>query len=725
MIRAAFAFFLLLGPAAVCAETARIISGEHADFTRLVVELPAALDWQLGRTATGYEFVIKGTTQPTYDLTGVWDRIPRSRLQALWADPESGALRMTMSCPCHAFPFEYRPGMIVIDMRDGPAPKGSAFELALDGTDAAVADASEDTADARPFSGEGTVYNWLDPVNAGVSEAAASRPEIPLPTGNVSLNPLRDELLEQISRGAAEGVVDMTLPGKAPTVAEVSRDSLPWSRIRIGEMPGVEARTLRTSEPQMQPDGSACQADDTLAISDWGTDEPASVQLANARAGLLSEFDVPDPEAVKHTMRVHLFLGFGAEAIQYAAFLDPQPADDDLRLYTDMARIIDGLENPSSVFSPMLNCDGPAALWAALLHTRLPTGPGVNPAAIVRSFAALPPHLRNHLGPELAEKLLDRGNAEEARMIRDAMARTPWVAAEEIELMEAKADLSDGNLDVAATRADAAIAGGADGIEAVLTLVEVAFRKGEPVTPDLAEMARSFLNETNGSDKEAAVRRALVLALGLSGQTSAAMEEVTHLPLVVSELWQVVSTRANDDSFLEFAVLPAGSQPPQTVPAVATMVADRLVSLGFAEAALVWLGPVDDTADPERRIIAARAEQARGDARRALALLQGLDGTAVESLRAEALVQLGTLDVAAAALRTAGEDEAAGRLMTWQGNWARLAEDGPAAWQTAAGFAVAARPAETGLLAQGEALLMDSQSARQAVTDLLAAVAAE
>ncbi len=725
MIRAAFAIFLLLGPAAVCAETARIISGEHEDFTRLVVEMPAAVDWQLGRTATGYEFVIKGTTQPTYDMTGVWDRIPRSRLQALWADPESGALRMTMSCPCHAFPFEYRPGMIVIDMRDGPAPKGSAFELALDGSDVAVADGSKETADAKPVSVAGTVYNWLDPVNAGISEKAVSRPEIPLPTGNVSLNPLRDELLEQISRGAAEGVVDMTLPGKAPTVAEVSRDGLPWSRIRIGEMPGVEARTARTSEPQMQPDGSACQPDASLAIGDWGTDEPASVQLANARAGLLSEFDVPDPEAVKHTMRAHLFLGFGAEAIQYAAFLDPQPADDDLRLYTDMARIIDGLENPSSAFSPMLNCDGPAALWAALLHTRLPTGPGVNPAAIVRSFAALPPHLRNHLGPELAEKLLDRGNAEEARMIRDAMARTPWVAAEEIELMEAKADLSHGNLDVAATRADAAIAGGADGIEAVLTLVEVAFRKGEPVTPELAEMARSFLNETKGSERESSVRRALVLALGLSGQTSAAMEEVTHLPLVVSELWQVVSARANDDSFLEFAVVPAGSLPPQTVPAVATMVADRLVSLGFAEAALVWLGPVDDTADPERRIIAARAEQARGDARRALALLQGLDGTVVESLRAEALVQLGTLDVAAAALRTAGDDEAAGRLMTWQRNWARLAEDGPAAWQTAAGFAVADRPAETGLLAQGEALLADSQSARQAVADLLAAVAAE
>jgi hypothetical protein len=723
MIRAVCVILIL--PSALCAETARIISGEHDDFTRLVVELPIAEDWRLGRTETGYEFVVNGPTQPSYDLTGVWDRIPRARLRALWADPETGSLRMTISCPCHAFPFELRAGVVVIDVRNGPAPKGSAFEMALDGSPVDVEIASDETTGALPRLATVTSYDWLAPGFAGRTTAAVAGRDLPLPTEGVSLNPLRDELLEQISRGAAEGVVDMTLPGKPPTVAAVDRDGLPWSRITIGEIPGVEARTDQSPDAELQPDGAACLPDDRLAISDWGTDEAASVQLANARSGLLGEFDVPDPKAVKQTMRAHLFLGFGAEAIQYGAFLDPDPTDQDLRLYTDMARIMDGMESPASVFAGMLSCDGAAALWAALLYARLPTGPEVNATAIARSFAALPPHLRRHLGAGLAQKLLDRGDGEEARMIRDAMARTPWIASADIDLLEARAGLSEGDLEVAETRADAALVGGADGLEAALTLVEAAFRKGTPVTPDLAETARSFLNETKGTGAEPAVRRALVLSLALSAQTDAAFDEVALAPTVVSDLWQVVSARATDDAFLQFAVVPAGSSPPSTTAEVATVVSSRLLSLGFPEAALIWLGPVDASATPERRLIAARAEQARGDARRALALVQGVGGIEAESLRAEALIQLGTLDAAITALNAAGENDDAQRVLVWQRDWTRLAVDGPEGWKTAAEFAVSDAPVETGLLAQGAALLEDSQSARLAVATLLAAVPAD
>ena len=38
------------------AETARVLSGEHADFTRLAIELPEASAWRVGRTAMGYAF---------------------------------------------------------------------------------------------------------------------------------------------------------------------------------------------------------------------------------------------------------------------------------------------------------------------------------------------------------------------------------------------------------------------------------------------------------------------------------------------------------------------------------------------------------------------------------------------------------------------------------------------------------------------------------------------
>ena len=82
-------------------QTARVMSGEHADFTRLVIELPGAGGWTLGRTATGYAFASDDRVQPTYDLATVWDRIPRSRLQSLRTDPGSGVLLSSFACPCH------------------------------------------------------------------------------------------------------------------------------------------------------------------------------------------------------------------------------------------------------------------------------------------------------------------------------------------------------------------------------------------------------------------------------------------------------------------------------------------------------------------------------------------------------------------------------------------------------------------------------------------------
>ena len=197
MIRLLVLLAVLSSPAA--AETARVASGEHADFTRLVIELPAPSDWTLGRTAMGYGFATLAKAQPAYDLSRVWDRIPRSRLQALRADPANGALLLTLACNCHVFPFEVQPGMVAMDIRTGPAPPGSAFEAAF-----APATAAQPR-DRGPRVRSALAYDWL-----GLPPAPSDR-EMPRTLGlklgveTARLEPLRDELLLQLSRGAVDG----------------------------------------------------------------------------------------------------------------------------------------------------------------------------------------------------------------------------------------------------------------------------------------------------------------------------------------------------------------------------------------------------------------------------------------------------------------------------------------------------------------------------------------
>ena len=711
--------FLALLAAPAMAETARVISGEHADFTRLVVELPAGEDWTLGRTAMGYAFATGSSSQPTYDLSSVWQRIPQTRLQALRSDPETGALNLTLACLCHVFPFEYRPDMIVLDIKEGPAPPGSAFEQPFAAVDSAFPQPTFPT--AFPRKGP-TGYDWLARARTPLVSVLGPEKPLPLDTGPVSLDPLRQELLEQISRGAAEGVVDMDLPGTPGKVAAVDRGDLPWAQIRIGEMPGLTVTGPEAANRPLLPDGSACIADELLALPDWGDGRPPLDLLVEARSGLFGEFDVVAPEAVLQAVRLHLYLGFGAEAGQYAALLEREQAPEVLALYLSMARLIEGNTDPDTPFAGMLACDGTVALWAALAYSRLPEARGVNSDAILRSFLALPPHLRASLGPGLAEKLLRRGDADAARIIRDALERTPDMGAGPVALLDAKAELQAGRPDTARAHAETAIAAAGTHVEGLVALVEAHFRKAEPLSPEIAEALRAFLGEAGDRPENAPQQRALVLALALSGQTDAAFDEALreHVP----DLWQVTHGLADDDAFLRHAVLPAAGPVPRTTPEAQLSVATRLVDLGFADAGLVWLGAVGQSDQPARRRVAARAELARGDARAALGLLEGLTDPADETLRALAFVQLGTLPAAREAYDAAGLTEEAQRLLAWEKDWSGLQVDGPVAWAAAAGALSPVTPEGVGPLARGVALLEDSAKARAAVDALLSSVAA-
>jgi tetratricopeptide (TPR) repeat protein len=713
MIRLAALLLALASP--TLADTARVVSGEHADFTRLVVELPQDAVWTVGRIPLGYAFATDSAAQPGYDLSRVWNRIPRTRLRALRANPETGALELTLACPCHVFPFEYRPGMIVLDIKDGPPPLGSSFEAPFTGLSSRAAPEPKIPTDPP------LVYDWLDrPDRPGPSSVPEEIP-LPLATGTRSLGPLRDELLEQISRGASQGVVDMVLPGRAPDVPANDVKDLPWSHIRIGEMPGVVIGSTGLAGG-VSADGTACLADAVVDLPSWGGDRPALDLLSEARLNLFGEFDRVDPDAVMQSIRLHLYLGFGVEALQIAELLVGSEAPEDLRVYQSMARLMDGQSDPETPFGGMLGCEGAVALWAALARDRLPPGPEVNVDAIVRSFVGLPPHLRQNLGPDLSEKLLLRGDADAARIIRDAIQRSPDSSEAEVALLDAKADLQADRNDAARDHAERSIETGANTVEGLLALVEGHFRDAEPLSPDVAAALLAFQREAATEDEAKAVQRAQILALALSDQTSAAFTRAEDFKSVLPDLWQVAQQRANDDDFLRQAVLTPDEDPPPVKPEVALAIATRLVDLGFADPALAWLGPVTASDPDQRRRVAAQAEMLRGDARVALALLGTLSDPVDAGLRAKALVQLGRLQSAREAYEAAGLPEEAARLIPWLADWPQVQNAGAAPWSVAAAVATGPSPVEAGPLARGTALVEESATARAALEALLSSV---
>lgn len=711
MIRAVLLLLSLALPAA--ADTARVLSGEHGDFTRLVIELPEAGGWTLGRTAAGYGFAAKAETQPGYDLSSVWQRIPRIRLSALEVDPGTGALSLVLGCECHVFPFEYQPGVIVIDIKPGPAPAGSAFETAF----------------AAPGAPPGMVgtgrtpqgYDWLATGRGEVEEATPPLP-FPLPTGSVSLEPLRQELLEQLARGAADGAVDMELPGKTRKTSDLDQGVLPWSNVHLGETPGIAVTSPAGSATAAAPD-SGCADPAILDLPAWGGATPPQDLLTEAHSGLYGEFDAPDPDAIQHATRLLLFLGFGAEAGQTANLASPETPDATLGLYRSMARIIDGESDPQTPFAAMLDCEGPASLWAALARDRLPAGPGVNRDAILQGFVALPSHLRHHLGPALAGKFLARDDAEAARIIRDAMERAPDIDKASVALLDAKADLHEGDASAAQAHADTAVALAGDDAGSLVTLVDAHFRTLDPLGPETAEALLALQGETGG-DTRAAVDRAIVLAMALSGQVDAAFRQQGATGQVLADLWRVAQDRATDDQFLQHAVVAAAQPVPAVAPEVGVGIAERLLALGFPDAAQAWIGPVAPGDPADKRLLAARGALAQGAARSAIALIDGLHDTGAEVLRADAWLKLGDLSAAELALAAANDPEALARVSPWTGDWAGLDPALPEPWlKVADSMAPDATGDDIGLLGRGKQAVDASLASREAITALLSSVA--
>jgi hypothetical protein len=709
--------FLLAASGPVSAETARVYSGEHGGFTRLVVEIPAETEWTVGRTKEGYAFAVRQGAQLDYDLSGVWQRISRTRVSALQVDPETGALLLSLACDCHVFPFEYQAGSIVLDVKPGQPPAGSAFEAPFEGT--TLEAAGDELAKATSAAS----YNWLTDVPASSVQFPTTVP-LPLATGEVSLDPLRDALLERLARGAADGIVDM---GRVmPKRREIGPqpEDLPWSTVKLGEQPGVRVTDPDAFVPGAGPAGS-CPAEGLLDIASWGGSGSPLDLLAAARSGLYGEFDVADPESVLRSVRSHLFLGFGAEAAQLADLGTAAGGDEVMALYRSMARTLDGNTDPGTPFAKMLDCDGPAALWAALARDRLPPGKGVNREAVLRSFLALPAHLRAQLGKSLAEKFLALDDQDAVRTIRDAMERTPNIDAAAVALLDAERELQQGNADAAQTHAEEVVSLEGNGAEGLVALVEAHFQKHAPIGPEVAEALRSGRGEASGTEMAIEVERAIVLSLALSGQVDAAFQHEGAEGDTLVDLWDVVQSLADDDDFLRHAVLPAGASAPNVASDLSLQVSRRLLSLGFPDAAMTWIGSVrpDDAFD--RRLVAAEAALDLGDARLSVDLLAGLARPEADEIRAQALLQIGDLAAAEHALAASGQTEAASRTTLWERDWTSLDPATPEIWQSAASLTQSVeQDTESGLLGRGAQAVEASVTSREAIEALLTSVAA-
>ena len=776
----AYLIFVLILPLQAWGQAAQVTSGDHPDFTRIVVQYAGPVDWQMGRTADGYEVRIP-TTGVQYDLSKAFDLIQKDRLAAIWSDPESGALHFTIACACFAIPFEFRPGTVVVDIRNGKPPQGSVFEQSLNGESVSALQPAQALPDvAQPIS-DVLRYDWtsiaLQPPPQQTSMPAADFGQPPANPAPVppDLEPLRQSLIEQLSRGASAGIVDMAKPKKSP--ASNDENPNPSVEIRSGDATNLIVRQKEEQGAPMTASGGVCYSDEQVDVASWSVPaegKPAlaevhaaapapsekspeaapdaghggapaaeapiggqmektvsvAMQFAPAMANLTGEFDRPDPEAVKRAVRFDIFLGFGAEA---RALLRAFPVDlDDAPIWQSMARITDDEPDPSPAFAGMEACDTAAALWAVLADPKVLGVGQVQKSAILRAFSSLPPHLRAHFGPTLVDRFLAMEDFATATVLRDAVTRGSPEAGAEVEMMQAAIDKASGSPGASINRLEAVAAqSGPSNADALAALILQRAELGQDVTYDQVQAIEVYAKERKDSEDHEKFNQALTLAYAAYGDFDRAFANLANGPDAAGILWKLLANAGPDSAILNYATLEVGQEPARSARASAGLIADRMLRLGLSAQAAAWLAVTNDAPG----LLSARVAVARGMPQLALDLVADQNTPGAIQVKLDAMRQMGDEAAVAALFAELGMTEEHWNAVSRTQNWPSMAADGPDVWKAAA--ATLAEPLQAqqpvqqvtssllppdGPLARGQALIAESASTRDAISALLASV---
>lgn len=421
--------FLSLVMAAVpaAAQDLRVRAGEHAGFSRLVFYIGSDSPWQVNRISEGYRLQIRQPGSSGFDVTDVFSMIRRDRVRALEPAGADGqpALDIVLACECHATGFIHAPGILVIDIRDGPAPEDAPFETSFSVAEVPVA--QPDTAPVPP----GTAVSGQQAPEPGGEQAPrdteasprAAAVAMPVPERPVPLLPGAFDAARSEAgvTGAAPGAPDLG-PATAFLESEFARaralglitpsqSALPPARAALAQHADVDAAgnmRSRTANDPARPGGaveredrSHCIAPERLDLGTWATGPEPGDDIGSARTRLFGEFDRLDRDAAADLVRAYLHYGFGAEAAQLLALFSAAGGElSDTALLLALARIIDA---PRSGLTPPLagqaGCPGHVALWHLLAqpHDAEPILGSTDADEMSLSFGSLPGHLRRHL----------------------------------------------------------------------------------------------------------------------------------------------------------------------------------------------------------------------------------------------------------------------------------------------------------------------------------------
>lgn len=709
MIRTIFIAFVL-SAAAAQAQDIPVRSGEHDGYTRLVAQVPPGTGWVLVQSENGAHLNVE-LDKVTFNTGSVFRRLTQNRLAAVSQSEPGGALEMQFGCDCVASAFLFKNTMIVVDIAPGKALPPIRAEIAPPVLPKAPKEKSP-LAEVQELQG------------------------LELPLLSLTAQRFEDQLSTLLLRGADRELVDLNLAPVGPRMS-VPEDgpSIPPglnTNIHVTSVLDGLNDLLGPSLPQLEK-RPPCISNAELGFDRWSGGGSFPEQVASLRGDLFQEFDRIDKEKALELARLYAHSGFGAEALQALDLLGQKPPEADR--VAAIARFLDGRKlTVSNPFTSLQRCESDAALWALLIEGVLQKNAQLR--SIEQSFARLPDHLRRHVGPTLAEILTDAGKLEAARRVLRAVDRIESVVSTDTSQAKAKVAAAEGDGPRVESLLNEVINSSDADMEAPLALARLVDKRWSErgsISPQELDLAAAYVVEFRRSDLGPLMWRTQIVALSLSHEFDEAVDLLVPHPSEVESIEtlnrvaQILTERADDETFLRRALTFSTSQRQDLTTETAVKLAERFVTLGFAEAALDLAGrPQDKTRRAERARLRARAALLQTRPHQAMLELADDPSDTAQLLRGQAMQAIGDYASAGELWRAAGEDEDADRFFWLADRIEEIDDDRGTKYsavnRTTMYLSDAPGRVPDKPLADAHNLLADSSETRRRISELLAAV---
>lgn len=708
-MRSLVVVFYALTYVTATAQGYQVRSGEHANFSRLVILYPETPEWEYGRVEGGYELRTSDVVAE-YDLESVFDLIPRDRISSVEVRKDSH-LFISVPCNCHSDVFEIRQGL-VIDIKDGSPSAFSRFENKFPETISVTQNDNRTpgTSMQNEIQSEKNMklsserlpnyvfgrYNELESLEEFENQNNNPYGKLFL---NNNMSKIQISVVNQIGAAATQGLINpsITKVVKGQNSIEntlvvgegvAPQEKFPNSSTNMRVETAVErGRYSGDKNIDISIGESTCEDSNLFDVSSWGDLSLRQNEISFSRTGLYNDIDLVDQNTVRNLAKSYLFYSFGAEAL---ALIDQFFADEkrfaDLRMLAEIMKGNKVKENEE--FRNQIYCKSKSALWSAISYPfDMKSYNIVEKDNIISHFSSLPRHLRKQFGLTLSNRFLDMRDIESARKVRNSISRVLEDKSDVLLIIDANISLKVGDIVSEIEELQKlALSERLLAPEAMLSLLEILILQDEMISQDLLDKLASLVELSVGSDTGSKLRITQIYALITAGKIYQATENLKNFLNdgeiensarhdVAVEIVRDLLDKFEEIEFVNF-ILNFDIAKNLHDRDVLQLAAQKLINLGFPELAKNILNSISNSSDSKYKVLMASLyiQEGRGDL--ALGYLAGLTGNQASLIRAKALELVGNYSEASNTIKDLDEKEILRRLALQSRDWETLAKIG-------------------------------------------------